>query len=392
MCDLNRWLFYYKLLVFCNAGGFPERGASCCKRQISLFALCFNRISIAFLHHRPSSRAAIHCGFTLQAIIMSSAAARAIRAGIREGSGSGAVGGAAAGGQSSNHPEIPSLIPSDDAVIKNLQGRTILKLDEKYHLFRSFYELCDAFVHSLQAISLNAAQEFNAIEWSGKLLKKYPADFLGKALFLIYQATKVVRPSNTANYNRLTIAQQDAITSLHKSVRIAISDASTTLNNSFANSFLSASSLPPGEYDRKYLENGYVPTVSGYERCLCCGFTYCDEPNSNRAAILNNEAKKARYDAQLLEDEQKRQRGEVVLNNKNVPMADGRKRTGPKYETIFTHCHAGQFSCSTEVGDVPESECPIKCIDPNTGERYFVDLHGNCQCPVCQCDCNAIYS
>eukprot|EP00956_Cyclotella_meneghiniana_P040644 scaffold201341_cov40-Cyclotella_meneghiniana.AAC.1 len=64
---------------------------------------------------------------------MSSAAARAIRAGIREGSGSGAVDGAAAGGQqsqSSNHPEIPSLIPSDDAVIKNLQGRTILKLEE----------------------------------------------------------------------------------------------------------------------------------------------------------------------------------------------------------------------------------------------------------------------
>ena len=367
---------------------------SCCKRQISLFALCFNRISIAFLHHRPSSRATIHCGFTLQAIIMSSAAARAIRAGIREGSGSGAVGGAAAGGQSqsSNNPEIPSLIPSDDAVIKNLQGRTILKLEEKYALFKSFHDLCDAFAHSLQAISPNAAQEFNAIEWGGKLLKKYSGDFLGKALFSIYQATKVIHPSHTANFNRLTIAQQSAIRSLHENVDIAISDASTTLNNSFANSFFSANSVGRGEFDRKYLENGYVPVVAGYETCLCCGFRYCDEPNSNIAAAVNNEAKKARYEAQLLEDEQKRQRGEVVLTSRNQPMADGRTRTAPKYDVITLHCHSREFSCSTEVGDVPESECPIKCIDPDTGERYLVDLNGDCQCPVCQCNCNAIYS
>lgn len=70
---------------------------------------------------------------------MSSAAACAVRAGIREGSRSGAIGlESAAGGNA----EIPTLALSNDAVIKNLQGWTLLKLEEKWHLQVFSYHVC----------------------------------------------------------------------------------------------------------------------------------------------------------------------------------------------------------------------------------------------------------
>ena len=321
---------------------------------------------------------------------MSTAAARAMRAGIREGSGSGAVGLDTAGGN--ENPEIPSLTPSDDSVIKILQGRTLLKLEEKYDIFASFHHAHAPLSVILLSLSTAATDEFDAIDWGGKLKKKYSADFLGETLFRIYKATKLVHPPNTANYQLLTPDQQDAITTLYKRVNSAIHDASSALNNSFSNAFFTVNSLPPGEYDRRYLEDGYLPTVPGFQYCIVCGLRACDEPNTNIVAAQRNAAKKITYHAQLLEDEQKRERGEVVLNNKNMPMADGRKRNAPKYESLLIHCHGLQCGCTSDVGDVPASECPIKCIDPETGDRYPVDISGVCECPYCKSKCNAVYS
>ena len=71
---------------------------------------------------------------------MSGAAGQAVRAGIREGSGSGINVNSSAGASSTRALTVPTLAPSPDDVVKLLQGQRIRKKGEKYAAFKTIHQ------------------------------------------------------------------------------------------------------------------------------------------------------------------------------------------------------------------------------------------------------------
>jgi hypothetical protein len=96
------------------------------------------------------------------------------------------------------------------------------------------------------------------------------------------------------------------------------------------------------------------------------------------------------HDEETQRDNAAWEKGEVVLNSKGEPIK--RKKPGPQMELAIMVCHCDEFGCTTDEGTVPEKECPIKCINKETGEWYVLDRDGNCTCPICCCTCNVAYS
>ena len=75
-------------------------------------------------------------------------------------------------------------------------------------------------------------------------------------------------------------------------------------------------------------------------------------------------------------------------------MAVGRQRPEPSYKPLTMKCHCKDSQCSTSEGPVPVHECPKRCIDDDTGERYgFDEVTGHCLCPICACNsCPSFYT
>lgn len=187
------------------------------------------------------------------------------------------------------------------------------------------------------------------------------------------------------HFTLLSPEQQTFVRELYNVVDRATHEEHVEENNKFSNAFIHAASLPPGEYDRPYLMNGYLPICLEIRKCITCTHPYCDEPNSNRVAQQSNEAAKMRYDAQCASDQNAWDRGESVYNTNGVVLKEGRKRPPPQYAQLILNCHCEQFNCSSDVGVVPERECPIQCIDESTGERFAMDQNGMCLCHICAC-------
>ena len=121
------------------------------------------------------------------------------------------------------------------------------------------------------------------------------------------------------------------------------------------------------ERHRKYLVEGYLPTIEEMRTCLRCNHEFTDEPNSNRIATASNLQKIAGHEAQLATDRAVEANSSVVMTSRGNPMQVGRKRSEPKYNSLILNCHCGQFGCSTNEEPVPPQECPIGCIDDKTG-------------------------
>ena len=125
---------------------------------------------------------------------------------------------------------------------------------------------------------------------------------------------------------------------------------------------------------RKFLEDGYLPTDPAMRDCLFCGCQgTVDEPNTNLQAVQNNILIHHRHQGQLAQDNQAWARGEQVLTNRGTVMQQGRARNAPKFENLIMNCHATQFGCTIRERFVPIVECPIRCINKDTGARYGTD-------------------
>ena len=94
---------------------------------------------------------------------MSNASGQAVRAGIREGSGSGIVAGSSAS-SSSRNPTIPTLVPEKNDVVKLLQSQKIEKKPAKYNAFKGIFQHRNAISTYLSALNLDA-DAFGAIEF-----------------------------------------------------------------------------------------------------------------------------------------------------------------------------------------------------------------------------------
>jgi hypothetical protein len=318
---------------------------------------------------------------------MSSAGNRAVRAGIREGAGNGMIPGAA-----SAHPTIPTFAPQKAGIVKRLQGRILMKKAEKQALFETFFNNRAGLLHIISQVSAESAALFGEIPFGNKLKKNADSDFLGSILYQIYEATPSISPLS-ANFDILTVPQKDAIRQLHDLVNRATQEESIELNNQFSNCFISVGSLPPGEYDRHYLVDGYLPVCVESRKCITCDHPFVDEPNTNKVAQRSNEIKKTQYDAQVANDLQVWAQGGTVHTTSGTILKEGRTRPQPSYQHLIYKCHCAEFSCSSDVGVVPKRECPIQCIDETTGQRFGIDENGMCLCHICACSgCPQFYT
>lgn len=274
---------------------------------------------------------------------MSTAGSPAARASIREGPGSGINPDAALAPTA--HPLIPSIVPTKEGIIKRLQGRTIMLKKPKQELFEKFFNHYASLHHMISNINPEMGNRFSAIQWGSKLNRNYSADILGSMLYAIYEATPVISPLSI-HFTLLSPEQQTFVRELYNVVDRATHEEHVEENNKFSNAFIHAASLPPGEYDRPYLMNGYLPICLEIRKCITCTHPYCDEPNSNRVAQQSNEAAKMRYDAQCASDQNAWDRGETVYNTNGVVLKEGRKRPPPQYAQLILNCHCEQFNCS----------------------------------------------
>jgi hypothetical protein len=314
------------------------------------------------------------------AATMSNASSQAYRAGVRESSGNGS-----SNARRVENP-IPPLQPNDESIRILLEGRKIANMDEKYNAIKAVYANRGALIVYLEGIREGSSSDFAQINWGNptKLLSK--ASFQSKPLAKLFcdvRHSLVSILPTTVNYNGLTRALQKAIDGIHVHYDNAQRTAAVELQAEFSSQFLN---IRGAEADRKYLVDGYRPTIPGLSNCISCGHGFCDEPNTNREKTIANQQKKLQYDAQAAADTARWNNGEQVMSNRNEVMQPYRKRPQPTYEQLIVHCHCDEFACTSGDGEVPTNLCPIKCIDPDTTKRYTIDINGQCLCPICSCN------
>ena len=173
--------------------------------------------------------------------------------------------------------------------------------------------------------------------------------------------------------------------------KAALHTASSDLQSKLSSQFVSVSQE---ESEQKYLQSGHLPTDMNDCTCICCGHKYTDEPDSNRLSARSNAALRGQWERQIAEDEAIRSAGGQVLTTRGTVMAVGRQRPEPSYKPLTLKCHCKDSQCSTSEGPVPVHECPKRCIDDDTGERYgFDEVTGHCLCPICACtSCPSFYT
>ena len=143
------------------------------------------------------------------------------------------------------------------------------------------------------------------------------------------------------------------------------------------------------ERDRMFLQGGgFLPQDEAHRYCPKCGHPSVDEPQKNRVVIERNKAKLENWSKEVEKFDECKRKGEPYVGSSGRVLS--RRPAKPQDEVAYVQCHCIQFGCISNAGDVDITECPIKCIDSATGERYGVDpASGDCLCPLCQCHCCA---
>ena len=72
------------------------------------------------------------------------------------------------------------------------------------------------------------------------------------------------------------------------------------MQSKFSSQFLNVSAK---EKYCKYLVDGYRPTRPMMRKWICCDNGSCDEPDSNKTTSASNLQKRARYEGQLVSDQ-----------------------------------------------------------------------------------------
>ena len=326
---------------------------------------------------------------------MSGAAGQAVRAGIRESAGTGRSRpvNALLNPTAFLPPSlIPQLEPDPGEISKLLKSRKIADKNKKYQLFKLFYGQKAPIASCLNGIRAGASAAFDGLEWGARLkgVSGYSGDFLGGFLFQLWGALEIVLPG-TEEHTRLGRLQKSMVSSLDVMYKAALHMASTEAQSKLSSQFVSVSTQ---EAERKYLQNGYLPTDVADRLCICCGHGYTDEPNTNITDARDNELSRGQWERQVSEDRATQAAGGTVLTNRGQPMAEGRQRPEPSYKNLIRHCHCIGSQCTTSSGPVPVEECPKRCIDDATGERYGFDpASGRCLCPICSCNnCPSYYT
>ena len=312
--------------------------------------------------------------------IMSNASLQAQRAGIRESSGFSSNAPTRPGGT------IPNLRPNDDAIRKLLEGKKIAQLEEKYKAVQAIFNQRPALAVALNAITQGSSSSFDAVEWGSTrgfpAKSKFNAKSLADLLCDVRNALATILPSSVHHSGLPNVLRTPLrkISEIYESARMT---AATELQVQFSSQFLN---ITGERADRKYLQDGYKPTVPGLSDCICCDHGWCDEPNENILKAARNARKKAAYDVQAEADSAAWANGQQVLSVRGEVMTQGRKRPDPKYEQLEIHCQCRNFRCLTSDGAVPSDQCPINCIDPDTNARYKIGTDGSCLCPICSCN------
>lgn len=134
--------------------------------------------------------------------------------------------------------------------------------------------------------------------------------------------------------------------------------------------------LSPTQLRRPYLGNGgFLPEDEVDQKCLFCKHTFVDMPKSSASVLQQNQTLMEEHAQAMKEYEQKKKEGQ------SVPKAK------PKLKLLVRekHCHCHQFTCCG-APTPSKTQCPIKCINPDTKTRYKV-VGGVCECPLCLCRC-----
>ena len=319
---------------------------------------------------------------------MSNAAHQAQRANARESAATNS------NAPTTERHHIPRLRPNDDEIRSVLEGKKIAQVDEKYKAVESIYNGRTALAAFLNDLPGESSLLLDQIDWNDTSRgfpkkQKFNAKSLANLLCDVWNALVPILPSTVHHNSVPTVALKKSLKTIDDIYKNARAAAATDLQALFSSQFIT---LRGPDRDRKYLQNGYLPSIPALRRCLCCGHDNGDEPNENIARIQRNNQKKAAHNAQIESDKAAWASGQEVRNARNEVMTEGRKRPDPKYETIIIVCHCEEFSCTTGDGPVPTDQCPIRCIDPSTGNRYSMDINGSCTCPICLCECSVAFT
>lgn len=283
-----------------------------------------------------------------------------------------------------------TLTPTADQIKAILSSRNIASIDIKKSLVKKFMDRKDAFSEKLQSISINdpnAADDFNNIIPTSLSRNNSTNAFLGPLLFGIYSATLPI--ALDTRYGRsLNEDLKGCLRELTHLVQAAEHSASQELQRQFVSKFHTLSGI---ELTRKYLVNGYLPRQEEDRVCINCMHGSIDEPNTNRDVMVANQRKQVEFEQQEAQDKATWDAGGVVTNNRGTVLQVGRSRPRPQLGLAMYECHCKQMRCTTSIGEVPVEQCSIKCIDPETGERYGNDENGRCLCIMCKCTCRVSY-
>ena len=109
-------------------------------------------------------------------------------------------------------------------------------------------------------------------------------------------------------------------------------------------------SLTWQQRQRRFLQDGYLPSTQENRCCIVSNHESVDEPNYNKE--VGKELLKA-------ETEYQAEKAKAKKEGKST------KVTKKKVKEPYRQCHCSQFTCTSPTSDFGSS-CPILCLDPST--------------------------
>ena len=175
---------------------------------------------------------------------MSGASNQAVRAGIRESSGTGGNNNNAAA-VGNNNPLMPSLVVDDDRIVELLKGQSVAKKNQKYDAMKGIYAVRAGLSTLLSGLEPGLGTELEQINWDEKNggggglkgVASWAADNLGQIIFDLHHALKKVMP-RAQHHPKLLQPQIQPIRTLHVMYQQALHLATTELNRQFSSQFV----------------------------------------------------------------------------------------------------------------------------------------------------------
>jgi hypothetical protein len=133
-------------------------------------------------------------------------------------------------------------------------------------------------------------------------------------------------------------------------------------------------SLTPAQCNRKYLQDGFLPSDEAHQLWIGCNHAFVDEPNTNKGL-------EAKYAKELAEFNRKKE--EAKQNDSNKCIA------APEMSMPYRQHHCLQIYC-VNVQSAIGNSCPIK-YKKDDGTFWGIKDNGSCACPICLCKCNLAF-